>query len=91
MRRLKADQSSLNTEVTRVRPTGGGLKPRGPSRARSPTDALTRIDDNDTRAYLDVEERVLTAAQRPRAQEIASQYREALDGPAIPPEADNRR
>ncbi len=58
----------------------GGRRPHsgGASQARSPTDALTRIDDNDTRAYLDVEERVLTAAQRPRAQEIASQYREAL-------------
>ncbi|MGZ6071917.1 MAG: hypothetical protein ACXWK8_11925 [Myxococcaceae bacterium] len=58
----------------------GGHRPHsgGASQARKPTDPLTRIDDNDTRAYLDVEERVLTAAQRPRAQEIASQYREAL-------------
>jgi hypothetical protein len=39
---------------------------------------LTQLDDNDTRAYLDIEEQVLTEAQRPRAREIASAYREAL-------------
>jgi hypothetical protein len=50
----------------------------GASDARKPPDLLTRLDDNDTRAYLEVEERVLTEAQRPRAQEIASKYREAL-------------
>jgi len=48
------------------------------SDTRRPADPLTRLDDNDTRAYLEVEEKVLTASQRPRAQEIASQYREAL-------------
>jgi hypothetical protein len=41
-------------------------------------DLLTQLDDNDTRAYLEVEERVLTEQQRPRAQEIATAYREAL-------------
>jgi hypothetical protein len=50
----------------------------GASDARKPTDLLTKLDDNDTRAYLEVEERVLTEAQRPKAQEIASKYREAL-------------
>ncbi len=33
------------------------------------------MDDNDTKAYLEMEQ-VLTEAQRPRAQEIASRYRE---------------
>jgi hypothetical protein len=58
----------------------GGRRPHqgGPGEARRPADPLTRLDDNDTRAYLEVEERLLTEAQRPRAQAIASQYREAL-------------
>jgi hypothetical protein len=38
---------------------------------------LTQLDDNDTRAYLEAEQ-LLTEQQRPRAQEIASAYREAL-------------
>ena len=67
-------------------PTSGGssgrgghhARPAGLSDTRRPADPLTRLDDNDTRAYLEVEEKVLTASQRPRAQEIASQYREAL-------------
>lgn len=41
-------------------------------------DLLTQLDDNDTRAYLEIEQQVLTEQQRPRAQEIASAYREAL-------------
>ena len=50
---------------------------RAPSQAHAP-DVLTQLDDNDTRAYLEIEEQVLTEAQRPRAREIASAYREAL-------------
>jgi hypothetical protein len=50
---------------------------RAPAQAHAP-DALTQLEDNDTRAYLEVEEQVLTEAQRPRAREIASAYREAL-------------
>jgi hypothetical protein len=50
---------------------------RAPAQAHAP-DALTQLDDNDTRAYLEIEEQVLTEAQRPRAREIASAYREAL-------------
>jgi hypothetical protein len=33
------------------------------------------MDDNDTNAYLEAE-KVLTEAQRPRAREIASSYRQ---------------
>jgi hypothetical protein len=51
---------------------------RAPAQTHAATDALTQLDDNDTRAYLEVEEQVLTEAQRPRASEIASAYREAL-------------
>lgn len=36
-----------------------------------------RLDENDTKAYLDAEN-VLTEAQRPRAREVASDYREQL-------------
>jgi len=50
--------------------------PPPPSQTRPP-DLLTRLDDDDTRAYLDAEQ-LLTEQQRPRAQEIASAYREAL-------------
>jgi hypothetical protein len=53
----------------------GGQRPQ--STAHGP-DPLTQLDDNDTRAYLEIEEKVLTEAQRPRAREIASAYREAL-------------
>jgi hypothetical protein len=53
----------------------GGQRPQAAGHA---PDALTQLDDNDTRAYLEIEEQVLTEAQRPRAREIASTYREAL-------------
>jgi hypothetical protein len=53
----------------------GGQRPQPTAHAPDP---LTQIDDNDTRAYLDIEENVLTEAQRPRAREIASAFREAL-------------
>ncbi|HET6983365.1 MAG TPA: hypothetical protein VFI53_14575 [Myxococcaceae bacterium] len=63
-------------------PSPGGRSGRhGARRAPAPAhgaDPLTQLDDNDTRAYLGVEEQVLTEAQRPRAREIASAYREAL-------------
>jgi hypothetical protein len=36
-----------------------------------------RLDDNDTKAYLDAEE-ILTEAQRSRARDIAEDYREQL-------------
>jgi hypothetical protein len=51
---------------------------RAPAQTHAPTDPLTQLDDNDTRAYLEMEEQVLTEAQRPPAREIASAYREAL-------------
>jgi len=57
---------------------GGGGWHSGSRDSTRPTDPLTRMDDNDTRAYLDVEANVLTEAQRPRAQEIASEFRSAL-------------
>jgi len=60
----------------------GGQQPRPAGHA---PDALTQLDDNDTRAYLEVEEQVLTEAQRPRAREIASAYREALYDRQHPP------
>ena len=37
-----------------------------------------RLDENDTKAYLDAEENVLTEKQKERAREIASDYREQL-------------
>jgi hypothetical protein len=52
----------------------GGPPPQSQSH---PPDLLTQLDDNDTRAYLEAEQ-LLTEQQRPRAQEIASAYREAL-------------
>jgi hypothetical protein len=53
----------------------GGQRPQPAAHASDP---LSQIDDNDTRAYLEIEEKVLTEAQRPRAREIASAFREAL-------------
>jgi hypothetical protein len=55
--------------------SGGHGGTRGSAR---PADPLTRMDDNDTRAYLEIEANVLSEAQRPRAQEIASEFRSAL-------------
>ncbi len=57
---------------------GGRHGGRRPSTQAHAPDLLTRLDDDDTRAYLEVEAQVLTEQQRPRAQQIASQYREAL-------------
>ena len=41
------------------------------------SDAVRQMDDNDAKAYLDAEA-LLTDEQRPRAREIAEQYREQL-------------
>jgi hypothetical protein len=59
---------------------GAGAAPsapprRDPARAREGLEA--RLDDADTRAFLKVEP-VLTPAQRERAREVASRYREQL-------------
>jgi hypothetical protein len=83
---LAKPASSASSPAPAPPPGSGGHSGRGGHHAQAggssttsrPADPLTKLDDNDTRAYLEVEEKVLTAAQRPRAQEIASQYREAL-------------
>jgi hypothetical protein len=57
---------------------GGGARHGGTRDPARPADPIARMDDNDTRAYLEIEANVLTEAQRPRAQEIASEFRSAL-------------
>jgi hypothetical protein len=54
----------------------GGVSPSAGERDRPPT-AEERMDDNDTRAYLEAEA-VLDEEQRPKARDIAERYREAL-------------
>jgi hypothetical protein len=85
--RLAAGTSSstLQSSPTPSAGMGGGRHGGGHHGGQHPQqstghapDPLTQIDDNDTRAYLEIEEKVLTEAQRPRAREIASAYREAL-------------
>ncbi|HTB58128.1 MAG TPA: hypothetical protein VLC06_09655 [Polyangia bacterium] len=59
---------------------GGRSPPSGSSGAKEADRAATledRLDENDTKAYLDVES-VFTEAQKERAREIASDYREQL-------------
>jgi hypothetical protein len=60
-------------------PHGGGARPnpprRDPAKAQEALDA--RLDDADTAAFLKAEP-VLSAAQRQRAREIATSYREQL-------------
>ena len=64
---------------------GGGMgghrgAPQGVSEAANATAAATiqdRLDENDTKAFLDAEQ-VLTEAQRDPAREIASDYRSQL-------------
>jgi hypothetical protein len=60
---------------------GGGRRYGGVPAAngeRAPGRSIAdRLDDNDTRAYLEAE-KVLTDAQRERARDIAEEYREAL-------------
>ena len=60
---------------------GGGHR-RGAMRAPAPEaikhpEAQERMDENDTKAYLDAEV-LLSESQRPRAREIAEEYREQL-------------
>ena len=80
--RLAAGTSSPTSSSTRSAGMGGGRHGHHGGQRGQPTlhgpDPLTQLDDNDTRAYLEIEEKVLTEAQRPRAREIASAYREAL-------------
>jgi len=79
--RLATTSTSGATSAPASLPTGGRHGRRGgqraPTAAHGP-DALTQLDDNDTKAYLEIEEQVLTESQRPAAREIASAYREAL-------------
>jgi len=59
---------------------GGGAPASGSGDAKKTNrqSALEdRLDENDTKAYLDAED-VLTEAQKPRARDIASDYREQL-------------
>jgi hypothetical protein len=77
----KSDTSDSGNERAGMGMKGGGRKRGGggatPSAADPRAAVQDQIDDNDTKAYLDAEA-VLTEAQRPRAREIASAYREAL-------------
>lgn len=66
----------------RSRGGGGGRRSRGEGGGTSndtprPKSPMQLMDDNDTRAYLEAET-ILTEAQRPRAREIASRFREEL-------------
>jgi hypothetical protein len=59
---------------------GGGIPASGSSGVRKTDRQATlddRLDENDTKAYLDAEN-VLTEAQKGRARDIASDYREQL-------------
>jgi len=80
--RLAAGTSSPPSSSPPSAGMGGGRHGHRGGQRQQPTahaaDPLTQIDDNDTRAYLEIEEKVLTEAQRPRAREIASAFREAL-------------
>ena len=79
--RLAAGTSSGPTPPPASAGMGGRHGRRAGQRAATTAhgpDALTQLDDDDTRAYLEIEAQVLTEAQRPRAREIASAYREAL-------------
>lgn len=82
LRARLASSSSARSGPPEQAPAGGGRGGRrGGQRPSSPAHAagpVTQLDDNDTRAYLETEEHVLTEPQRSRAREIASAYREAL-------------
>jgi len=54
-----------------------GAPPRDPDQAARFEAARAKLDDNDTAAFFAAQE-VLTEAQKPRAQEIASKYRSDL-------------
>ena len=59
---------------------GGGIPSSGSSGVRKTDRQATledRLDENDTKAYLDAES-LLTDAQKGRAREMASDYRERL-------------
>jgi hypothetical protein len=61
---------------------GAGHSGKAPPLAGKRVDEVSRlrqkIDDADTRAFVDASSQVLTAAQRPEAEKLASSYREAL-------------
>lgn len=58
--------------------SGGGPRRNAPAEERSGESLEQRMDDNDTRAYLEAEEQVLDPGQRERARAIAEEYREKL-------------
>jgi hypothetical protein len=56
-----------------------GRPPPGTTHRQNELLRLTqKVDDADTRAFVDAVSEVLTAAQRPRAENLATVYREAL-------------
>jgi hypothetical protein len=58
---------------------GGGARPAaGPSPAEQRDALLEQLDDADTRAFFEAHDQVLTAAQRPAAEQLASAWRAAL-------------
>ena len=56
-------------------PAGGGARPPDQDELER---LRLRIDDADTRAFIDAQTEVLTEAQRPAAEKLASAYRAAL-------------
>jgi len=66
----------------------GGARGRGPAMGRGQGDSgretnemyhlLDRIDEADTRSFVDAHSQVLTEAQRPQAEKLASEYRARL-------------
>lgn len=67
---------------TRGRGMGGGMgRGQGSVAPRDPSEferIHQKIDDADTRAFVDAHSMVLTEAQRPTAEKLASEYRAAL-------------
>jgi hypothetical protein len=59
-------------------PRGGAAHHGSSDEPRAHESVEQRMDDNDTRAYLDAEETVLTPGQRERARDIAEDFREKL-------------
>jgi hypothetical protein len=57
---------------------GGGFHGTSSGQPKGVRSLEERLDDADTRAYLQAEEEILDPAQRDRAREIAEQYREDL-------------
>ena len=56
---------------------GGGSRPRSPEGDAARATIRQKLDDNDTRAFLEAEP-LFTLEQLPRAEELASKYREQL-------------